>query len=74
MAGALAAPGTSGQKSSSAVAEIAMEIATRLVEGVLAESTSVLSAIGWGPAVDAAAMVAALEQMAKTLGMDTVVD
>lgn len=51
-----------------------MEIATQLVERVFAESTSVLSAIGWGPAVDAAAMVAALEQMAKTLGMDTVVD
>lgn len=51
-----------------------MEIATRLVEDVLADSASVLSARGWGPAVDAAAMVAALEQMAKTLRMDTVVD
>ncbi|KAG7673013.1 hypothetical protein Ndes2437B_g01120 [Nannochloris sp. 'desiccata'] len=74
VAGALAAPGTLGQTSSSIVAEIAMEIATRLVEDVLADSASVLSARGWGPAVDAAAMVAALEQMAKTLRMDTVVD
>jgi hypothetical protein len=49
-----------------------MEIATRLAEHALAESTSVISSRGWGPAVDAAAMVAALEGMAKTLGMDTV--
>ncbi len=63
---------SSGQKSSPAVAEISMELATRLVEHVLAESTFVLSAIGWGPAVDAAAMVAALEEMATTLKMDSV--
>lgn len=66
---ALAAPSISGQKSSSLVAEIVMEIATRLVEHVLADSTSIVSHAGWGPAVDAAAMVAALEGMAKTLGM-----
>ena len=52
---ALAAPGISGQKSSSLVAETVMEIATRLVEHVLADSTSVVSHAGWGPAVDAAA-------------------
>jgi len=56
----------------SAVAETAMEVATRLVEVSLAESTLSLASLGWGYPLDPMALVTQLEKMAADLGMDTV--
>ena len=70
-ASALATSPSAGPQTAAA-AEVSMELATRLVEQHLSTSTRVLSSIGWGPAVDAVAMVAAIEGLASTLSMDTV--
>lgn len=70
MSSALAGP-NSGPRAGIA-AEMAMEVATRMVEHGLSAVTNTLTSTGWGPAVDAVAMMGALESMAKTLNMDTV--
>jgi len=67
----LAGDGAPGPQSTLA-AEVAMETATRLVEGMLAEATEVLAQCGWGSALNPLQLVLALETMATSLGMDTV--
>ena len=69
MAATLGAAATPSSTAAAAASEVAMEVATRLIEHHVAEATGVISALGWGPAVDAAAMLTAVETMAKRLRM-----
>ena len=70
MSTALAVP-TSGPRAGIA-SELAMEVATRMVEHGLSAVTGTLTSAGWGPAVDAVALMSAIEGMSGTLNIDTV--